>query len=149
MSFYFPLATVQRLRELVEDREERLLQDIQFEIAQARTAISTVDSEVSAINRARIAQGKATSTALDIHAIYGQLESLKLKRKELEERLEKLEDLRQKQMVIYQEARKGREMLDDIHDNRRAVYDFEMNKREQRTIDDTFGAQRARRQSIQ
>lgn len=147
MGFQFPLASVQRLRELVEEREERLLKDIQLEIGRARASVSQIDIEVASINQARHAGAKSSSEALDIHAAYAHLETLKLQRAELEERIAKLDDLRQRQMKVYQDAHQAREMLDNLHDEQRTSYEIAMDKREQRTLDDTFGAQRARRQA--
>ena|SRR5579871_4676175 len=144
MGFQFPLASVLRHRGMIEDREERMLQNIQQEIARTMQLIEDFDAEIAKANVARRANVRKASTALDMHAAYGYLENLKQQKTEQIERLAKLEDLRTKQIVIYRAARRDREVLDDIFDRSRTAYESEAAKREQRTVEDTFAARRAR-----
>jgi flagellar FliJ protein len=70
---------------------------------------------------------------------------LKQSRKDLEEQLQKLEQLRGKQLMVYEAARRGREMLTDMRQEQRGEYDSDMARREQKTLDDNHIARRGRR----
>lgn len=144
MGFHFPLASVLRLRGVVEEREERMLQNILQEISRTAEIIEAIDAEIASVNMSRRANVRKASTALDFHAAYGHLENLKQQKIEQMERLTKLEELRQKQIVIYSAARRDREVLDNIFDRSRTAYEADLAKREQRSIEDTFAARRGR-----
>lgn len=144
MAFRFPLATVLRVRRIVEEREERLLQQILFEINQSREALARTDEAIAGSNAARgQAMGKPIS-GYNLHAIYGELEDLKQSRIEIEKRIEKLEELRDRQLKVYECARRNREMLTDMRKEQRTAYESDMAKREQAMLDDNFIARRGR-----
>ena len=68
MSFQFSLATVLRVRGIVEEREERLLQEILYEIAQAREAIAAIVAQLAESDANRHADVSKPSTAMHLHA---------------------------------------------------------------------------------
>ena len=142
MAFKFPLATVLRIRGVVEDREERLLQRIQQEIAQARQAIAQVNSDIAESNASRHTELFKPSTGSNVHAAYSGIEELKRRRQELQTQLAKLEELKEVQLNAYRAARRDREMLTDMRDRKRSLYKIEVSKREQHTLDDNFIARR-------
>lgn len=145
MSYNFPLSSVLWLREVVEEREERLLKNIQQEITSTVDQLSSLATEFAGADADWLGTMSNSCRGIHLHARYEQLEALRQRRKELEQRLEKLEELRGKQLAAYQLARRDREMLDGLHDQGLAAYATDMAKREQSTLDDTFGAQHARR----
>ena len=145
MSYSFPLSSVLWLRGVVEEREERLLQNIQREIASTAEQLNAAATEIAGAEAGR---GKETATqcsAIHLHLWYEHLEVLRQRRKELEERMEKLEELRGKQMIAYQAARRDREMLDELHSQERAAFEADAARREQGRLDDMYGAQCGRR----
>jgi flagellar export protein FliJ len=140
MAFKFPLATVLRVRTIREEREERMLQQIMFEIAQTVRLVEHIDNELS---RRNVRRGTTTFTTVegnDVHASYGELASLYHHRKEVGAHLEKLEQLKDMQIKVYETARRDREMLTDMRNDQRDEYAFNMAKREQKSLDDIFGA---------
>jgi len=52
--------------------------------------------------------------------------------------------LRDRQIIVYEGARRSREMLTDMHDEQRSVFDSDTSRREQKTLDDNYIARRGR-----
>jgi flagellar FliJ protein len=144
MSFQFSLATVLRVRGILEEQEERMLQKILFEITQTRETLERTDAAISATNAARRENLFKPFAGHHVHASYGELEELKRNKKELEERIAKLEELRDRQLVIYEKARRNREMLTDMREEKRSAYESDIARAEQKTLDDNFIARRGR-----
>ena len=144
MSFQFSLATVLRFRGILEDREESMLQKILYEISQTLQAIARTDTEIAGSNASRVAERFKPCIGLQLHVSYGQIKDLKQSRKELEAQLEKLEQLRESQLKVYEAARRNREMLTDMLEKKRGAYESEMARREQKTLDDNYIARRGR-----
>lgn len=144
MAFQFSLATVLRFREILEDREESMLQKILYEISQTLQAIARTDAKIAGSNAARIAEHFKLSTGQQLHVFYGQIKDLKQSREELATQLEKLEQLRERQLKVYEAARRNREMLTDMLEDKRGAYKSEMARREQKTLDDNYIARRGR-----
>jgi len=144
MAFQFSLAAVLRVRGIVEEREERLLQQILYEIAQATESLTTTATELMGSDASRSADLFKVFSGRHLHASYAEVEQLKLRRSELEDRIEKLEMLRDKQMIAYQAARRSREMLTDMQEEKRGAYESDVARREQKTLDDNYIARRGR-----
>jgi flagellar FliJ protein len=144
MAFKFPLATVLRFRGILEEREERMLQKILFEIAQTSETLAQTADEIAGTDASRREDIFKSVTALHFHASYAQVAELKEKRKTLEERIEKLEELRDRQVIVYEAARRNREMLTDMREEKRDAYDSDVARREQKTLDDNYIARRGR-----
>jgi flagellar FliJ protein len=144
MAFEFPLATVLRVRGIAEEREERLLQKILFEISQAREALARTNVQILESEASRLAKSEKPSMGHQLHASYGEVIELKQNRKDLEEHLQKLDPLRAKQLIVYEAARRDREMLTDMRQEQRGEYDSDMARREQKLLDDNYIARRAR-----
>jgi len=81
---------------------------------------------------------------LQVQAYYGEVKELQQRRKNLEGRIQKLELARDVQLIVYEAARRDREMLTDMYEKNRAAYDSDMSKREQKTLDDNYIARRGR-----
>ena len=58
--------------------------------------------------------------------------------------IQKREEARDRQLIIYEAARRNREMLTDMREKKRAAYDAETNKREQKALDDNYISRRGR-----
>jgi flagellar FliJ protein len=144
MSFHFSLDSVLRIRGIVEEQEERMLQRILFEIAQTIEGIESIDAELAGSNASRQGQVFKSVAGYDIHAYYERIVALKEKKKELEGKLEKLEQLRDRQLVVYTGARRNREMLTDMCEEKRGVYETDMARRDQRNLDDNHMSRRGR-----
>jgi flagellar export protein FliJ len=145
MSFQFPLSPVLWMRGVVEEREERTLTSIVNEISAATERLNSLSAEIARADAARRVELKKVCDAAHLHAWYAHFEELRQQRQQLELHLKKLEELRERQLLAYQAARRDREMLDGIREQELALYETVVARREQSTLDDTFGAQRSRK----
>ena len=144
MAFQFSLDTVLRVRGIVEEREERMLQKILFEISQTRETIARTDVEIAGSDESRRADVFKPLIGHHLHASYGAVTELKQDRKNLEAKIAKLEELRDRQLIVYEGARRNREMITDMREEKRGTYDSEMSRRDQKTLDDNYIARRGR-----
>jgi flagellar FliJ protein len=144
MAFKFPLATVLRVRGIIEEREEGILQKILFDISQTFDRLERIEVQIAESDAARLADILKPSFGRDLHASYGEVKDLKQRRKELEAQIQKLEQARDVQLLIYEAARRDREMLTDMRQKKRTAYESDMSRSEQKTLDDNYNARRSR-----
>lgn len=144
MSFQFSLAAVLKVRGILEEKEERMLQQILFELAQTRDTVARIEAAIAELDGARSANVFKASLGRNIQASYGEINGLKQTRKDLEAHIEKMEQLRDRQIVVYETARRNREMLTGMHKEQRIAYESDLARTEQKTIDDNFIARRGR-----
>jgi flagellar export protein FliJ len=142
MAFQFSLATVLRVRGIVEEREERMLQKILFELSQTLETLARNDADIEGSDASRRADVFKPSIGRHIQAFYGEVKELKQNRQDLVGRIGKLEQLRDKQVIIYEGARRNREMLTDMLEEKRSAYESGMARSEQKTLDDNYIARR-------
>lgn len=144
MAFKFPLATVLRVRGIIEEREESILQKILFDISQICDRLERTDAQIAEADAARLADIFKPYFGRDLHASYGEVKDLKQRRQDLEAQILKLEQARDVQLLVYEAARRDREMLTDMRQKKRVAYDAEMSRNEQKTLDDNHNARRGR-----
>jgi len=144
MAFHFSLATVLHVRGILEEREERLLQGILFEISQSHENLARTEAEIAGSDVSRRESVFKMSVGHSLHATYGEIQELKQCKQALAEHIGKLEQLRDKQIVVYEQARRNREMLTDIQNHQRKAYESGTGRREQRILDDNYIARRGR-----
>jgi flagellar FliJ protein len=144
MAFKFPLATVLRVRGIIEEREEGILQKILFDISQTFDSLERIEAQIAESDATRLADILKPSFGRDLHASYGEVKDLKQCRKELEAQIQKLEQARDVQLLIYEAARRDREMLTDMRQKKRTAYESDMSRSEQKTLDDNYNARRSR-----
>ena len=144
MAFQFSLATVLRVRGIIEEREEGILQKILSDISKVFDDLERTDAQLAESDASRDADVFKPRIGLQIHAYYGELKGLKQRRKDLEGQIQKLEQARDAQLIVYEAAHRDREMLTDMYEKSRTAYDSDMGKREQKTLDDNYIARRGR-----
>jgi flagellar export protein FliJ len=144
MAFHFSLATVLRVRVIIEEREEGILQKVLFNISKVFDDLERIDARIVEADDSRHAEVLKPCIGLEVHAYYGEVNELKQRRKDLEEKIQKLEEARDRQLSIYEAARRNREMLTDMREKKRTAYDAEANKREQKALDDNYISRRGR-----
>jgi len=144
MAFQFSLNTVLRVRGILEEREERMLQQILLQISQTVENLARTDAEIAGSDSARRADVFKPFIGRNLHASYGEVKELKQSRKDLEEQVRKLEELRARQVIIYEAARRNREMLTDMREEKRSAYDSDMARLDQKVLDDNYIARRGR-----
>ena len=144
MSFTFPLDSVLRFRRIVEEREEATLEKIVRQIALILEEMERVKDRTLQSERARLAEVFKPMTGLELHAFYGEVSALRQRQKELMEQVRKLDQARLEQVKVYEAARRDRELLTDMHDRKRSAHELDMNRREQKALDDLYLARRNR-----
>jgi flagellar export protein FliJ len=121
-----------------------MLQRILFEISQVQETLARIDAQIANSDASRCAAVFKPFAGHDLHASYGEVKELQQSRKNLKEQIRKLEQLRDRQFIAYAAARRDREVLSGMHEEKRSEYDSEMARNEQKTIDDNYNARRNR-----
>ena len=144
MAFRFTLATVLRLREIAEEREERLLGKILQQIRLLQDNLASIEVRREEIKQEREADLRARTSAAQLQSFYGQLAALELAKQQGQEHLTKLEALRAQQMKLYATAHRNRELLADMRETQREQFLAARALQEQKTMDDNFVSRRSR-----
>lgn len=142
MAFQFSLDAVLRLRTMVEEREERLLQQIAQELAKVSEQLETAHRRIVESYAAIGQESGNLAFGHELHAAYGEVTQSKELAKDLEARIAKLEPLRDKQRLVYQAARRDREVLTDMYRDQRRAYEHQRAREEQKALDDNYIARR-------
>jgi flagellar export protein FliJ len=121
-----------------------MLQRILFEISQVQETLASIDAQIAGSYASRHENLFKPIVGHVLHASYGEVKELQQNRKDLEENILKLEHLRDRQFIAYAAARRNREMLSDMREEKRSEYDSDMARSEQKTIDDNYIARRGR-----
>ena len=144
MAFRFTLATVLRLREIAEEREERLLGKILQQIRLLQDNLASIEVRREEIKQEREADLRARTSAAQLQSFYGHLAALELAKQQGQEHLTKLEALRAQQMKLYATAHRNRELLADMRETQREQFLAARALQEQKTMDDNFVSRRSR-----
>jgi flagellar FliJ protein len=144
MAYRFPLAAVLRLREINEQREERLLTQILAQVTQAREAIAALDLQIAEAAARRETELLERTPAAQLHAAYGMSALLKERKQFTVDQLAQFEQLRDKQIKTYQAAHQAREVLSTMRKKQRDSFLAEQARHQQKALDDMFIARRMR-----
>jgi flagellar protein FliJ len=138
--FHFPLASVLRLRESIEKREELALQAIHLEIARVRRRIDELTSEMSSMSQEREKALQNTIQANGLLTIQARIDAAMNAKQMLSESIQALKRKREAQMEVYTAARRQRRMLDDLLEQQKSAYEQKEMRRQQRALDDIVTA---------
>jgi len=144
MAFRFPLATVLRVREHAEQREERALKKIQLEVNHARRQIEELDAVMDRAHAAGLESMQSPIEAFKLQEILRQAAAAQKSKEAVEARLATLVQELARQMQVYQAAHRNREALSTMLEKQRDVYDLEQTRARQKQLDDLFMARRHR-----
>lgn len=142
MAFRFSLATLLRLREIAEQREERLLGQIQNQIAQNRQTLIELEAQRQGVIRQRELALQQQTSGAEIEGFYGRLRALEDLEKSGREQLAKLEALRLQQMKAYETAHRNRDLLSGMRADKLELFRREQMRQEQNLMDDNFSSRR-------
>jgi flagellar export protein FliJ len=138
MPFRFSLAPVLKLRGALEERELHKLEQTQHQIAGVVHLLESLGHEQSSarINReAALAKG---SPAADLHFHELLRRGMNARQSILEKMLDDLQVHRTRHLECYEAAKRGREVLSDLRDRRRAAHESKAARQQQRVTDDSF-----------
>ncbi len=142
MPFHFPLATVLRYRESIEQRERLALEKIQQEIAGIELQIRQTSDACLAAGKNRSAALAQGTSAAEMQSAYEYEKALELQGEILRVRLQDSKKKWQQQLAVYEAARRNRDTLEKLRQQQREVYIREQAKREQAAADDLFLSRR-------
>jgi flagellar FliJ protein len=144
MPFRFTLAAVLRYKESLEQQEERALKEIQLKMAHLAHQIEELSTT---IEKAATARERALASAIPashLELFMSATQSTKDKQKALISRFQSLEADRDEQMRKYEVAHRNREMLSDMLEKQKNIYEQEQVQAQQKRLDDIFMARRRR-----
>jgi flagellar export protein FliJ len=144
MPFRFPLATVLRVRESLEKREERALQKIQLEMARVSHQIEELTARIAKSHNARELAMAQPIPARDLHTLLWEVQAAAEEKKALHHDLQTLEQQRDQQIKVYRQAHRDRETMTDMSNKQRDIYEQEQARAQQKSLDDIFIARRHR-----
>ena len=138
MPFRFSLAAVLRVRESLEENEERALQKIQLAMARVVHQIEELTSQIKKLHDAREETMQQPISASHLHLLVQQAQGAGERKKALYNDLHALEQLRDQQIIRYQTAHRNRETLTEMSDKQRDAYEQDQLRTQQRALDDIF-----------
>ena len=138
MAFHFPLQSILQLRRSEEHQQELRLRAIHQQITRLRHGIEQLEAQIQQIR-------KDASERLQMRAVAAELrfsllceQSVRQHALRIETDLERLNNLREQQQRIFQQARRERETLENLRDQQFAQFCLGRERRQQRSLDDLF-----------
>jgi flagellar FliJ protein len=138
MPFHFPLQTVLHYRQSMEHQQELRLRAANQQVARAQHLIEQMDLRTKELRSMEMEELSSGTSAAELQ--FGVLrEAAMLRRRwEFEQQLIRVQQLRDQQREIFQQARRAREMLESLRDQQLSLYKKDAARREQRSLDDLF-----------
>jgi len=138
MAFTFPLHAVLHLRQSLEHQQELRLRSANQQVARVRHLLEQMDLHRERLLLLQGDELTAGTTAAELRfSLLCDGEILR-HRRELEQQLVRLQQLRDQQREIFQQARRARETLESVRDRQLLMYQKQAARREQRNMDDLF-----------
>jgi flagellar export protein FliJ len=138
--FRFSLASVLRVRESIERREELALQRVEMEVARVKHRIDELTDELARAGEARENALRNSIPAYDLQSMDAQMNAALDAKQILLDTLQTLQQQRDAQMKLYQVAYNGRQMLTDLLEQKKSEYKQEQDHAQQKRIDDLFAS---------
>jgi len=138
MPFTFPLQAVLHLRQSLEHQQELRLRAANQQVARVRHLLEQIDLHREQLQLLQGNDLTAGTTAAEMRfGLVCDGEILR-HRRELEQQLLRLQQLRDQQREIFQQARRARETLESVRNRQLFLYRKQAARREQRNMDDLF-----------
>jgi flagellar export protein FliJ len=138
MAFHFPLHAVLHIRQSIEHQQELRLRAANQRVARVRGLIEHLEGSRQELHSTQSAELSAGTTAAELRFELQCDAELLRHRRELEHQLAGLQQVRDQQREIFQQARRARETLECVRDQKLRLYEKEALRREQRNLDDLF-----------
>ena len=138
MPFKFPFAAVLRVRQSIEERDKLALEHIQFEISQVTQMLEQIEAEKAKDVETRELELTSGLPGAHVLAVEADRQRLEQTKKQLEQQLAELRVQRDKQLAVYQESRRKREVFSELHQQQKTAFEIAETRREQKILDDIF-----------
>ena len=142
MSFRFTLASVLRVRESIERREELALQRAEYEVARVRRQIEELSNKLAKDARDREKALQQPTQAFRLWSMQAEMDAVLAARQALLESLQTLQRQRDAQMKRYQAAHNDHQVLLELQKQQKDEYEHEQERAQQKRLDDLFAARR-------
>ncbi len=138
MPFHFPLQAVLHYRQSVEHQQEIRLRAANQQVARAQHLIEQMDLQRKELRSMEMEELSSGTSAAELQ--FGALREAAMlrRRREFEQQLIRVQQLRDQQREIFQQACRAREMLESLRDQQLSLYKKDAARREQRSLDDLF-----------
>jgi flagellar export protein FliJ len=140
MAFRFTLASVLRVRENIEQREELALQRAELEVTRVRRRIDELTEKHIRVLQARERTLRQAVPAHRLQSMQAEMNAIVEAKKNLLKTLEAVQQQRDAQMKVYQSAHTGRQMLTDLSEQKKSEYELEQDRAQQKRLDDIFAS---------
>ncbi len=138
MPFHFPLQAVLHLRQSLEHQQELRLRAAHQQVARVQHAIEQINTRRQELRAAQSRDLSRGVTAAELRFGWQHEAELIRHRGELELQLTRMQQVRDQQRAIYQQARRTRQTLEGVRDRQLHLYKKEAARREQRNLDELF-----------
>lgn len=138
MPFQFSLEVVLHLRQSVEHQQELRLRAANQQVAKVRHLIEQIDTCLRQTRAYQSQQLSAGTTSAELRFDCSSESMLLERRHSLQRDLRHAQSLRDEQQRLFQRARRGREIFENLRDGQRNEYRREAARREQRQFDEFF-----------
>jgi flagellar export protein FliJ len=142
MSFHFSLQAVLHFRQSIEHHQELRLRAANQMVARVGHLIEQMDAQRQELHSTQTTKLSSGMTAVELQFELLCEGELLRRRRELEQQLARLQQLREQQREIFQQARRARETLEAVRDGQLRVHEKHARRGEQRSLDDLFLLQR-------
>ena len=142
MAFHFPLQAVLHFRQSMEHQQELRLRAANQMVARVGQLMEQVDAQRQEVHSTQSLKLSSGMTAVELQFELLCEGELLRRRRELEQQLGRLQQLREQQREVFQQARRARETLKAVRDQQLRVHQKQARRREQRSLDDLFLLQR-------
>jgi flagellar export protein FliJ len=147
MAFQFKLDALLRLRRSLERQQELLLVASNYEVRQMQQRISNVEDWLIALGQEDTRSMSAGTTAAELQFNLILKSAFSKHKSELQKQLLRLETVQKQSRAALEEARRKREILENLRDQQFRVYRMQQARDEQRAIDDFFLMRRSKREA--
>ena len=142
MPFRFTLASVLRVRESIERREELALQRAEHEVARVRRQIEELTNKLAKDARDRENALQQPTQAFRLRSMQAEMDAAIAARQGLIDTRQTLQQKRDAQMKRYQVAHNDHQVLIELQKQQRDEYEHEQERAQQKRLDDLFAARR-------
>jgi flagellar export protein FliJ len=137
MAFQYRLESLLRLQRSLEQQEENRLSACNARVSRLLAELQSLQELRWERKRAAFTNEPEGTPAAFLRFAVEWEESARRREKEIREQLKAAEDARQKQMLVYRQGRKKREILESLKDRQESAYTAEQLRRAQQILDET------------
>jgi flagellar export protein FliJ len=138
MPFRFSLATVLNLRENLEQKEARILEQRYAELAAAQGHLWEAEQNITRAQQERAQQLNQGTSAFQLQLALQEEANLKHKRLHAHQKLQEAQTRLREQIDLYKQARQQRDTLEELRKRQAVQYQRQQAKAEQQERDELY-----------